>query len=96
MVVEAHAISLLIEDIVKSGLIFAITFLSLFVTKNNFEGVPRSVSCIDFNAAVGVVQILHALHRLEVEAHESLEGGRPGPAVRLTKLGELGHGQVLV
>jgi len=37
MVVEAHAISLLIEDIVKSGLIFAITFLSLFVTKNNFE-----------------------------------------------------------
>mgnify|MGYP000850916301 FL=1 len=53
MVVEAHAISLLIEDIVKSGLIFAITFLSLFVTKNNFEGVPRSISCIDFNAAVG-------------------------------------------
>ena len=53
MVVEAHAISLLIEDIVKSGLISVITFLSIFVTKNNFKGVPSSICCIDFNAAVG-------------------------------------------
>ena len=53
MVVEAHVISLLIEDIVKSGLISTIPFPSIIVTKNNFEGVPRSISCIDFNATVG-------------------------------------------
>ena len=52
MVVITHAISLLIEDIVKSSLISTITFLSVFATNNNFKGVPRSISYIDFNATV--------------------------------------------
>mmetsp|Transcript_2633 Transcript_2633/g.5471 ORF Transcript_2633/g.5471 Transcript_2633/m.5471 type:complete len:456 (+) Transcript_2633:348-1715(+) len=55
----------------------------------------RLLIILDLHAAVDARQVLHALHALEVQGHEGLEGRRPAPSVR-GRLTDLGEGEVLV